>query len=57
MDGAEAAGDTLRTLPVLYHLLWRRELVADLSLVLSHRTLVRVAPTNDRLARVGERDG
>ncbi|WP_344750837.1 hypothetical protein [Micromonospora olivasterospora] len=42
---------------MLYHLLWRRELVADLSLVLSHRTLVRVAPTNDRLARVGERDG
>ncbi|MFI5930521.1 TnsA-like heteromeric transposase endonuclease subunit [Actinoplanes sp. NPDC051494] len=57
MDGAEVAGDPLGTLPVLYHLLWRRELVADLSLVLSHRTVVRTAPTNDRLAMAGERDG
>lgn len=57
MDGAEVAGDPLRTLPVLYHLLWRRELVTDLSLVLSHRTIVQVAPTVDRLALVGERDG
>jgi hypothetical protein len=57
MDGAEVAGDPLRTLPVLYHLLWRRELVTDLSLVLSHRTIVQVAPATDRLAMVGERDG
>ncbi|WFE54172.1 TnsA-like heteromeric transposase endonuclease subunit [Micromonospora sp. WMMD1155] len=57
MDGAEAAGDPLGTLPVLYHLLWRRELVADPSLVLSHRTVVQVAPVTDRLAMVGERDG
>ncbi|KAB1927086.1 TnsA-like heteromeric transposase endonuclease subunit [Micromonospora sp. ALFpr18c] len=57
MDGAEVAGDPLRTLPVLYHLLWRRELMTDLSLVLSHRTIVQVAPTIDRLALVGERDG
>ena len=43
MEGAEAAGDPLSTLPVLFHLMWRRELVADLSLVLSHRTVVRRA--------------
>jgi hypothetical protein len=43
MDGAELAGDPLGTLPVLYHLLWKRQLVADLSVVLSHRTLVRAA--------------
>ena len=34
MEGAEAAGDPLATLPVLFHLMWRRQLVADLSLVL-----------------------
>jgi len=43
MEGAEAAGDPLATLPVLFHLMWRRQLVADLSLVLSHRTVVRRA--------------
>jgi hypothetical protein len=43
MEGAEAAGDPLATLPVLFHLMWRRELAADLSLVLSDRTLVRTA--------------
>jgi hypothetical protein len=40
MEGAEAAGDPLATLPVLFHLMWRWELAADLSLVLSHRTVV-----------------
>ena len=30
-EGAEAAGDRLRVLPVLFHLMWRRELVADLT--------------------------
>jgi hypothetical protein len=30
-------------LPVPYHLLWKRLLVADLSLVLSERTFVRAA--------------
>jgi hypothetical protein len=43
MEGAEAAGDPLATLPVLFHLMWRRELAADLSLVLSDRTVVRSA--------------
>jgi hypothetical protein len=41
MDGAEAAGDPLGTLPVLYHLLWARRLAADLSVALSDRTIVR----------------
>jgi hypothetical protein len=40
MEGAEAAGDPLATLPVLFHLMWRQELAADLTLVLSHRTVV-----------------
>jgi hypothetical protein len=40
MEGAEAAGDPVATLPPLFHLMWRRELLADLSLVLSHRTVV-----------------
>jgi len=40
MEGAEAAGDPIATLPALFHLMWRRELLADLSLVLSHRTVV-----------------
>ena len=31
VDGAEAAGDPIAVLPVLYHLLWRQELAADLS--------------------------
>jgi hypothetical protein len=43
MDGAERAGDPLATLPVLFHLMWRHELAADLSLVLSHRSIVRAA--------------
>ena len=43
MDGAELAGDPLATLPVLFHLMWRHELAADLLLVLSDRTVVRAA--------------
>jgi hypothetical protein len=34
MDGAEAAGDAVAVLPVLYHLLWHQELTADLSVPL-----------------------
>jgi hypothetical protein len=30
-EGAELAGDRLRVLPVLFHLMWRRQLVADLA--------------------------
>ena len=54
MDGAELAGDSLGTLPVLYHLLWRQLLVADLAVVLSHRTIVRAAPDMADLAQLAE---
>ncbi len=40
MAGAEAAGDPIAVLPVLFHLLWRHELVADLSAPLGPFTLV-----------------
>jgi hypothetical protein len=30
-EGAELAGDRLRVLPVLFHLMWQRRLVADLA--------------------------
>ena len=39
--GAELVGDPIAVLPVLFHLLWRGDLVADLSLVLGDRTVVR----------------
>ena len=44
IDGAELAGDPLATLPVLFHLMWLRLLTADLSVVLSHRSVVRATP-------------
>ena len=40
MAGAEAAGDPIAVLPVLFHLLWRHELAADLSVPLYPGTLV-----------------
>jgi len=43
MDGAEAAGDPVAVLPVLYHLLWRQELAADLSVPLHPATPVELA--------------
>ena len=43
MDGAEAAGDPVAVLPVLYHLLWRQELAADLSVPLHPATSVELA--------------
>ena len=40
-EGARLAGDPLGTLPVLYHLLWRRDLICDLrGAVLGSDTLV-----------------
>lgn len=54
MDGAELVGDPLATLPVLYHLLWRRRLVADLAVPLSHRTVVRAAHEIADLAEVAD---
>lgn len=41
--GARAAGDPIAVLPVLFHLLWRRELTVDVSLPLHECTLVRGA--------------
>ena len=43
IDGAEAAGDPIAALPVLYHLLWRQELAADLSVPLHPATVVSLA--------------
>ena len=43
MDGAEAAGDPIAVLPVLYHLLWRQELAADLSVPVHPATSVELA--------------
>jgi hypothetical protein len=43
MAGAEAAGDPIAVLPVLFHLLWAGELSADLSLPLGEHTLVGLA--------------
>ncbi|WP_329537334.1 TnsA-like heteromeric transposase endonuclease subunit (plasmid) [Streptomyces sp. NBC_01450] len=46
--GAERVGDRLAVLPVLYHLLWRHELTADLtSAPLSADTVVH-RPSQDR---------
>jgi hypothetical protein len=41
MAGAERVGDPLGVLPVLFHLLWRHELHADLSVPLHPDTVVR----------------
>ena len=43
IDGAEAAGDPIAVLPVLYHLLWRQDLVADLSVPLHPATVIALA--------------
>ena len=40
-EGAEMAGDRLRVLPVLFHLMWRRQLVADLAVPLGMSAVVR----------------
>lgn len=40
MAGAEAVGDSIAVLPVLFHLLWRQRLTADLSVPLGEAALV-----------------
>lgn len=45
MAGVETAGDPIAVLPVLFHLLWRHELVADLSLPLHQTVVVSTAVT------------
>jgi hypothetical protein len=42
MVGAEAAGDPIAVLPVLFHLLWKHELMADMSVPLHHEVIVSV---------------
>lgn len=44
-EGAELAGDRLRTLPVLFRLMWQRQLTADLSVPLGRTTVVRPGGT------------
>jgi hypothetical protein len=39
-EGAELAGDRLRVLPVLFHLMWQRQLAADLTVPLGMSTVV-----------------
>ena len=48
MEGAEEAGDPIAVLPVLFHLMWRQELVCDLSVLLGDRTVVRLAAEDVR---------
>ncbi|MFF3735391.1 TnsA-like heteromeric transposase endonuclease subunit [Streptomyces sp. NPDC002476] len=48
MEGAEEAGDPIAVLPVLFHLMWRQELLTDLSVLLSNRTVVRLAVEDGR---------
>ncbi|WP_413811602.1 hypothetical protein [Streptomyces sp. OE57] len=50
MAGADAAGDRLSTLPVLFHLLWLQVLTAaDMTVeLLGPRTVVRLASGVDR---------
>jgi hypothetical protein len=40
MTGAAAAGDPLAVLPVLFHLMWRHVLQADLAVRLTAESLV-----------------
>jgi hypothetical protein len=41
MAGAGMVGDPIAVLPVLFHLMWRREFVCDLRLPLHAETTVR----------------
>lgn len=43
MAGAEAVGDPIAVLPVLFHLLWRHELVVDLTVPLHQLSVVRAS--------------
>lgn len=40
-EGAELAGDRLRVLPVLFHLMWQRQLAADLTVPLGMSSVVQ----------------
>jgi hypothetical protein len=43
LEGARRVGDPIVVLPVLFHLLWRGQLLADLAAPLGPGTEVRVA--------------
>jgi hypothetical protein len=43
MAGADVIGDPIAVLPALFHLLWRRELCADLTQPLATDTIVTAA--------------
>jgi hypothetical protein len=43
MAGAELVGDPIGVLPVLFYLLWRHDLAAELSVPLHPDTVVRAA--------------
>ncbi|MCE6995978.1 hypothetical protein LZG04_14365 [Saccharothrix sp. S26] len=45
MDGAEATGDPIAVLPVLFHLLWRQDLHTDLTRPLTPDTMVTSSAT------------
>ena len=45
MAGAEMVGDPIAVPPVLFHLLWRNELSADLTTPLHPDTTIRAAAT------------
>jgi hypothetical protein len=44
LAGAEMVGDPIAVLPVVFHLLWRRELVTELTRPLHPEVVVRTAP-------------
>jgi hypothetical protein len=46
MTGAEAVGDPIAVLPVLFHLLWRHDLTTDLSVPLHPCASVTTAVTD-----------
>lgn len=48
MDGAARVGDPIAVLPVLFHLLWRQTLTADLARLLSEATVVATAAARCR---------
>lgn len=52
--GADAAGDRLRVLPVLYHLMWRQLVLADLDTVMQDHTLGWTAGATLRQAEPAE---
>ncbi len=45
ISAAEAVGDPIAVLPVLFHLLWRHELHADLSMPLHPDAVITLAVT------------